>query len=105
MVSAMSAIEAELITTIHRIEYDPARKLGRVLMPPGCCVDMSGTIALFERIDPTSSTSRRSQATKPTRLITRQRPMALVRCSRRVVVEARCRLNAAGRRKSSRALA
>jgi hypothetical protein len=48
----MNALDRELMTTVHRIEYDPARKLGRVLMAPGCCVDMSGTIALFERIDP-----------------------------------------------------
>jgi hypothetical protein len=38
-----NAIDLELMTTVHRIEYVPERKLGRVLMPPGCCVDMDGT--------------------------------------------------------------
>jgi hypothetical protein len=42
----------ELGANVLRLEYDFTARIGRVYMPAYCCGDMSGTIALFKRIDP-----------------------------------------------------
>jgi hypothetical protein len=47
-----NAVCRELMTEVLRIDYDVRTRRGRVFMAEGCCVDMTGTIRLFKRIDP-----------------------------------------------------
>jgi len=41
-----------MVTAVRSIMYDFPRRSGMVWMPDLCAADMTGTIALFERIDP-----------------------------------------------------
>ncbi len=41
----------ELMTSVIRIRYDYAQQVGVVVMPETCCVDMSGVVSYFSRID------------------------------------------------------
>jgi hypothetical protein len=43
-------ISTELMADVRRIEYDCNTATGRVFMRPGCCVNMTSTILLFQRI-------------------------------------------------------
>lgn len=43
---------AQLQTSVERLEYDFNTKIGRVFMPCDCCTDMRGAIKLFKAIDP-----------------------------------------------------
>jgi hypothetical protein len=43
-------ISTELMTDVRRIEYDCKTATGRVFMARDCCVDMTSTILLFERL-------------------------------------------------------
>ena len=52
MTKRNKALDSELMTEVDRLEYDCKARVGRVFMPAHCCVDMTGTIALFLRIDP-----------------------------------------------------
>ena len=42
----------DLGTNVIKLEYDFANRVGTLYMPELCCTDMTGTIALFKRIDP-----------------------------------------------------
>ena len=42
----------KLQCTVIGVAYDFPSQTGRLIMTPGACCDMSGCIALFERIDP-----------------------------------------------------
>lgn len=41
-----------LVTTVNGLNYDFVTRIGRLDMPAGCCCDMNGCVALFQRIDP-----------------------------------------------------
>ena len=41
-----------LQTSVLSLAYDFRSRTGTLYMPPDCCTDMSGAIALFKRIDP-----------------------------------------------------
>lgn len=41
----------KLKTLVDRVEYDFKTRIGILFMPPMCCTDMGGAIALFTRID------------------------------------------------------
>jgi hypothetical protein len=45
-------IERLLVTRVTAIHYDRESRVGELVMPTGCCCDMTGAIRLFERIDP-----------------------------------------------------
>ena len=45
-----NTISTELMAHVRRIEYDCNTATGRVFMADGCCVDMTSTILLFQRI-------------------------------------------------------
>lgn len=36
---------------VHRLAYDWTTRSGRLDLPPGCCTDMTGTIAVFTSLD------------------------------------------------------
>lgn len=42
----------DLKTSVTKLAYDFAARTGTLSLPPLCCTDMTGAIALFQRIDP-----------------------------------------------------
>jgi hypothetical protein len=42
----------ELMTPVRRMTYEFEQRLGVLYLPPYCCTDMAGAIALFRRLDP-----------------------------------------------------
>jgi hypothetical protein len=54
----------ELQTDICDMHYNFAKQTGQVVMPPGCCADMMGIIAFFQRIDPDVEQIRTFSGTK-----------------------------------------
>jgi hypothetical protein len=45
-----SSICTQLMTEVIKLSYDVRGRCGYLTMGPGCCCDMAGAIALFERI-------------------------------------------------------
>lgn len=48
----MSEQSGTLGCEVDRLEYDFNKRIGRLFMPKDNCCDMSGCVAMFERIDP-----------------------------------------------------
>jgi hypothetical protein len=48
----MTSIEHRLSTSVDSLAYDVRTRTGTVTMPPECCTDMAGAVALFRGIDP-----------------------------------------------------
>ena len=48
----------ELQCAVHGLDYDFTTRTGTLHMANGHCCDMSGAIAMFERIDPAVETIR-----------------------------------------------
>ena len=48
----MPAFREDLKTEVLGLSYDVTRRMGLLSLPPGCCADMDGAIALFTAIDP-----------------------------------------------------
>jgi hypothetical protein len=44
--------DERLYTAVERFAYDYATRTGRLDLPPGCCTDMAGAVALFRHLHP-----------------------------------------------------